>query len=112
MFIHKNSVYSIFLVAFVVLFLSLEAWGAQTGRHGGVLRIAATGEPATLDSMTTSSSPVGEFSKHIFETPFAFDAEYRPVPFLVESFNFEDSGKLLKMRFQKLISQTRLQIAQ
>ena len=101
MFIYKNSVYSIFLVAFVVLVLSLEAWGAQTGRHGGVLRIAATGEPATLDSMTTSSSPVGEFSKHIFETPFAFDAEYRPVPFLVESYNFEDSGKLLKMRLRK-----------
>ena len=101
MFIHKNSVYSIFLVALVVLVLSFEAWGAKTGRHGGVLRIAATGEPATLDSMTTSSSPVGEFSKHIFETPFAFDAEYRPVPFLVESFNFEDSGKLLKMRLRK-----------
>jgi peptide/nickel transport system substrate-binding protein len=58
---------------------------AQALRRGGTLRIAQIGEPPTLDYSATTVGVTSNISMAMFETPFAFDASWRPQPMLVES---------------------------
>ena len=101
MFKNNSTIFSVFVILLTVLLFGVAVNGADTDRFGGTLRIAATGEPPTLDNMVYGSSPVGEFSKHIFETPFAFNKEYEPIPYLVESYNFQEDGKILEMKLRE-----------
>src|SRR5574342_549502 len=64
----------------------------QTPKRGGTLRIANTGEPPTLDYSATTVGVTSNIATAIFETPFAFDANWRPQPMLVESHAMSPNG--------------------
>jgi len=53
---------------------------AQT--RGGIVNVATIGEPPTLDAMVSTADLVGIISQHIFETLYAFDADWKPAPLL------------------------------
>jgi peptide/nickel transport system substrate-binding protein len=67
--------------------------GAQSPRRGGTLRIANIGEPPTLDPSATTVGVTSNIGTAIFETPFAFDASWRPQPMLVESHALSQDGR-------------------
>ena len=74
----------------VVLGSTVEA---QAQKRGGMLRIANVGEPPTLDYSATTVGVTSNISMAIFETPFAFDASWRPQPMLVESHSVSADGR-------------------
>jgi peptide/nickel transport system substrate-binding protein len=80
------------LLALVVLVVGSVAV-AQAPRRGGTLRIANIGEPPTLDPSATTVGITGNIGTAIFETPFAFDANWRPQPMLVESHAVTPDGR-------------------
>jgi peptide/nickel transport system substrate-binding protein len=67
--------------------------GAQGPRRGGTLRIANISEPPTLDPSATTVGVTGNIGTAIFETPFAFDASWRPQPMLVDSHAVSPDGR-------------------
>jgi peptide/nickel transport system substrate-binding protein len=62
------------------------------GRRGGLLRIAAIGEPSTLDEHQTTAGLTAEIGYCMYETLFAYDKNYEPIPMLAESYNVSDDG--------------------
>jgi len=52
--------------------------------RGGVLRIAHTGEPPTIDLQWTTGAPTQDVAIHIFEGLFALSGRYEPKPMLVD----------------------------
>ena len=82
----REIVLSALMVLFaVVLGFTVGGVDGQTPKRGGTLRIANTGEPPTLDYSATTVGVTSNIAMAIFETPFAFDASWRPQPMLVES---------------------------
>jgi peptide/nickel transport system substrate-binding protein len=61
-------------------------------RRGGTLRVALTGDPPNLDLNQTTDSIVLLVTSHMYETLFTWDADYRPVPLLAESFEVSEDG--------------------
>lgn len=53
-------------------------------RRGGVLRIAHTGEPPTLDLHWTTGAPTQDVAVHLYEGLFALSAQHEARPMLVE----------------------------
>ena len=97
----------------VVTVLTLAAWlAASLGeaqapgskpaapKTGGVLRIAMIGEPPTLDAHATTTVITREIVVNVFETLFALDAKYQPVPLLAESADVQDGGKRYVIRLR------------
>src|SRR5262245_42735705 len=80
----------------VLLVLAVVVLGStvhgQAPRRGGTLRIANVGEPPTLDYSATTVGVTSNIAMAIFETPFAFDANWRPQPMLVESHAMSANG--------------------
>lgn len=62
------------------------------GTAGGRLRIAQIGEPATLDQHQTTAGITAEIGYCMYETLFAYDANYQPYPMLAESYDVSDDG--------------------
>jgi len=52
--------------------------------RGGVLRVAHTGEPPTLDQHWSSGGPTQDIATHIYEGLFALTSRYQAAPMLVE----------------------------
>jgi peptide/nickel transport system substrate-binding protein len=52
--------------------------------RGGVLRIAHSSEPPTIDLHWTTGAPTQDVAIHIFEGLFALSSRYEPKPMLVE----------------------------
>ncbi len=75
-------------LAAALLLAYLPAGGAVTARErpqrGGVLRVAHTGEPPTLDLHMTTGGPTQDVAIHIFEGLFALSGSYEARPMLVE----------------------------
>ena len=68
-----------------VMALVVTPGASSTPKKGGALRIGMIGEPPTLDAHVTTATITREIGINMFETLFALDAKYRPVPLLVES---------------------------
>ena len=62
------------------------------GKQGGTLRVASIGDPATLDEHQTTAGITAEIGYCWFETLFAYDDQYQPVPMLADSFNVSSDG--------------------
>src|SRR2546429_4635825 len=74
---------------------------AQAPRKGGTLRVAMIGEPPTLDAHVTTATITRETGINMFETLFALDAKYQPVPLLVERYEIQDGGKRYVFKLRK-----------
>jgi len=74
---------------------------SQEPQRGGTLRIATSGDPKSLDLMVTTAEPAGTIGQHIFETLFAFDENFKPVPYLAESYEYSSDGLSVTFHLRK-----------
>lgn len=74
---------------------------SQEPQRGGTLRIATTGDPRSLDLMVTTAEPAGTIGQHIFETLFAFDESFKPVPYLAESCEYSSDRLSVTFHLRK-----------
>ena len=65
---------------------------AAEGTAGGTLRVGSLGEPPTLDEHQTTANLVADVVYPMYETLFAYNSAYEPVPFLVEEYTASDDG--------------------
>jgi peptide/nickel transport system substrate-binding protein len=95
---------SVFLAAaFLALALAAQAPAAPAARRGGTLRIANIGDPPTLDMSATTVGVTSIVGNAIYETLFAFDAAWRPVPHLAESSTVSGDGKTYTIRLRRAV---------
>lgn len=59
----------------------------KEGVFGGTLRVGIVGEPPTLDEQQTTARLVADITYPMYETLFVYDANYQPVPHLVETYS-------------------------
>lgn len=64
----------------------------EGGQTGGRLIVATIGEPPTLDQHQTTASITAEIGYCIYETLFAYNADWEPSPLLAESYDVSDDG--------------------
>jgi peptide/nickel transport system substrate-binding protein len=64
--------------------LRAQPGAVQTPLRGGVLRVAHSSEPPTIDLHWTTGAPTQDVAIHIFEGLFALSSRYEPKPMLVE----------------------------
>jgi len=84
---------SLAFVAVVALLLPTPPLGAQEApRLGGVLKVAAIGEPPTLDIPMSTAVITYEIMWHVNESLFTYDKAWTPVPLLAESHAISDRG--------------------
>ncbi|CAN5174157.1 ABC transporter substrate-binding protein [soil metagenome] len=62
------------------------------GTRGGKLIVASIGEPQTLDEHQTTASITAEIGYCMYETLFAYDSQYQPIPMLAESYDVSEDG--------------------
>jgi peptide/nickel transport system substrate-binding protein len=62
------------------------------GKKGGRLRVAAIGEPATIDLHQTTAGVTSELAYCLGETLFSYDYYVQPQPLLAESYDVSDDG--------------------
>ncbi len=65
---------------------------SEEGTYGGTLRVGILGEPPTLDEHQTTANLVADVTYPMYETLFAYDAEYLPIPHLVETYTPSEDG--------------------
>ena len=94
---------SIAILALVALAALLPATPGETQgpKKGGVLRMGTIGEPPTLDAHATTAVLTREININIFETLYALDAKFQPVPHLAEGHDVADGGKRYTLRLRK-----------
>lgn len=60
---------------------------------GGELKVAIVGEPpAVLDSMFSTATITNNLSAQLFESLFAYDSKFNPMPMLVEDYSISDDN--------------------
>jgi peptide/nickel transport system substrate-binding protein len=93
----------IIAIAALALWVATSPGESQTSapRKGGVLRVGMIGEPPTLDQHATTAVITREIGLNIFETLFALDAKYQPIPLLAEGADVQDGGKRYVIRLRK-----------
>jgi peptide/nickel transport system substrate-binding protein len=69
-----------------------QATPAAEGVYGGRLRVATTGQPATLDGHFVAQRTIGLIDWNMFEALFTFDGEYNTVPMLAEGIEVSEDG--------------------
>lgn len=69
-----------------------QATPAVEGIYGGRLRVATTGQPATLDGHFVAQRTIGLIDWNMFEALFTFDGEYNTVPMLAEGIEVSEDG--------------------
>lgn len=78
-----------------------ESTPAAEGIYGGRLRVATTGQPATLDGHFVAQRTIGLIDWNMFEALFTFDAEYNTVPMLAEGIEVSDDGLTNKITLRQ-----------
>lgn len=64
------------------------------------LTVATIGEPPGLDTMLPYGILAQHIGKHIYENLFTFDADWRPVPQLLASYELSDDGTVYTFRLR------------
>jgi peptide/nickel transport system substrate-binding protein len=85
----------------LVTSIAAIAGEAQTPKKGGALKIGMIGEPPTLDGHMTTAVITREIGVNMFETLFALDAKFQPVPHLVDKVDVGDGGKRYTLTLRK-----------
>lgn len=69
--------------------------------EGGVLNVAYSAQPPTLDPYMTRAIATSDVMRHVFETLITFDSKYNVQPMLAESFEQSDDGKTITFYLRK-----------
>jgi peptide/nickel transport system substrate-binding protein len=85
---------------------SLFAGGSEEevkkeGRYGGTLVIAISQTIAHLDPDKSTDGNLGQIIDHVYEGLFEIDESYKPVPFLVDSYEKTDDGKMYSFKLRE-----------
>src|SRR5262245_39490038 len=80
------------LVALTLCVSGLAVHAQETPRMGGVLKVAAIGEPPTLDIQATTTVLTYEIMWHVFESLFTYDSAWNPIPLLADTHAVTDRG--------------------
>jgi peptide/nickel transport system substrate-binding protein len=80
------------LVALALLVPAGSLGAQETPRQGGVLKVAAIGEPPTLDIQATTTTLTNEIMWHVYESLFTFDRAWNPIPLLADTHTVTDRG--------------------
>src|SRR6266508_2095756 len=84
---------SLGLVAVLALLIAaMDVHAQDRPRMGGVLKVAAIGEPPTLDLQATTTVLTYEIMWHVYEQLFTHDRGWMPVPHLAEAHAVSDRG--------------------
>ncbi|MBA2597003.1 MAG: ABC transporter substrate-binding protein [Chloroflexota bacterium] len=78
-----------------------QATPPAEGIYGGRLRVATTGQPATLDGHFVAQRTIGLIDWNMFEALFTFDGEYNTVPMLAEGIEISDDGLTNKITLRQ-----------
>ena len=78
-----------------------ESTPAAEGIYGGRLRVATTGQPATLDGHLVAQRTIGLIDWNMFEALFTFDGDYATVPMLAEGIETSDDGLTNKITLRQ-----------
>jgi peptide/nickel transport system substrate-binding protein len=70
-------------------------------RFGGVLKVAMIGEPPSLDPHSTTANITFQIMSHVFETLYAFDKDWSPVPHLAVGHTVSDGGRRYTIALRK-----------
>ena len=71
------------------------------------LHVAISANPPSLDPQSINSNIVGGIGIHVYESLFAMNEKYEPMPVLAESYEVSDDGMVytIKLRRGSKISQ-------
>ncbi len=71
--------------------------------RGGVLRVAHSGEPPTLDAHWTTGAPTQDVVVHLYEGLFALSASYQARPMLIEQWTVTPDRRTYTFRLRRSI---------
>jgi peptide/nickel transport system substrate-binding protein len=77
------------------------AQGQETPRTGEVLKAAMIGEPPSPDLHWTTAIITQQISWHVFETLYAYDRNFSPIPMLAEGHTLTDGGRRYTIGLRK-----------
>ncbi|RJQ53076.1 MAG: ABC transporter substrate-binding protein [Desulfobacteraceae bacterium] len=97
----RRSIFQYLLVLVLVFGALNQVQAADTPKSGGVLRVADTASPPTLDFMCSTSTATRVVGTHIFEGLMAYDKNYQVVPMLAENYEVGADGKTFVFRLRK-----------
>jgi peptide/nickel transport system substrate-binding protein len=72
-----------------------------SGTPGGTLRVATIGEPPHLDEHQSTADIIATLSYCAYEGLFTYDAQYQPIPELVETHTVSEDGLTHTMALRK-----------
>lgn len=88
----KENIFVILISICIVFFMSVGIGFATESKIGGVLKVAVTSSPPTIDPMVVTSTSTREVVIHIFEPLVSFDENYAVVPMLAKNWDISDNG--------------------
>jgi peptide/nickel transport system substrate-binding protein len=98
--------YRLAALSLIALFCSTAPLDAQPlsreqPRFGGVLKVAMIGEPPSLDPHWSNAAITQQIMSHVFETLYAFDKDWSPIPHLAEGHTVTDGGRQYTIMLRK-----------
>src|ERR1700694_5882561 len=98
--------YRLATLSLIALFCAASPLDAQPPareqpRFGGVLKVAMTGEPPSLDLHWTTADTPYQIMWHVFETLYTFDQNWGPIPHLAAGHTVSDGGRRYTITLRK-----------
>lgn len=78
-----------------------EGSEGSTSKNKEELHVAISANPPSLDPQSINSNIVGGIGVHVYESLFAMNAEYEPVPVLAESYQVSDDGMVYTIKLRQ-----------
>lgn len=97
----QSAVFRAVSIAFLVVVLGGTLVFAAPPRRGGVLRIAATTGPPTVDPQFSSTRATADVAVNVFETLVGRSENFAPSPLLARSWQISDDGKIYTFQLQR-----------
>jgi peptide/nickel transport system substrate-binding protein len=101
-----SRLYRLAALSLIALFCSTTPLDAQPPsreqpRFGGVLKVAMSAEPPSLDPHWANVILTDQIMWHVFETLYAFDKDWSPIPHLAEGHTVTDGGRQYTITLRK-----------
>ena len=81
--------------------LDAQAPSREQPRFGGVLKVAMTAEPPSLDPHGTTAGITFQIMRHVFEQLYTIDKDYSPIPDLAGGHTVSEGGRQYTITLRK-----------